>query len=62
MTNAAFEQLSAALSDRYRLEREVGAGGMATMLSYLDRDPRLDPLRTSARFAELLRRMNFQAN
>jgi hypothetical protein len=25
------ERLSAALSDRYRIERELGAGGMATV-------------------------------
>jgi Flp pilus assembly protein TadD len=149
MTTTAFERLSAALSDRYRLEREVGAGGMATvylsprtsattafqksiaiagrgpnrlaslghvlavsgrkaeaeevlkelakkgqsgpiqpymvalvlvglgrkdeaitmleqayrersaLLSYLDRDPRFDSLRTESRFTGLLRRMNF---
>jgi TolB-like protein/tetratricopeptide (TPR) repeat protein len=31
----------------------------ATLLSYLDRDPRFDALRAEARFAALLRRMNF---
>lgn len=31
MTAAVFERLSAALSGRYRMEREVGAGGMATV-------------------------------
>ncbi len=32
------EQLAAALADRYRVERELGAGGMATV--YLAHDPR----------------------
>jgi len=34
------ERLSAALADRYRIEREIGAGGMATV--YLARDLRHD--------------------
>lgn len=33
-------QLSAALGDRYRVEREIGAGGMATV--YLARDLKHD--------------------
>ena len=36
---AALDRLSAALSDRYTIERELGAGGMATV--YLARDLRL---------------------
>src|SRR5881397_1305613 len=35
---AAFDSLKAAMSDRYTLERELGAGGMATV--YLARDVR----------------------
>src|SRR5215208_2844930 len=35
-----FQRLRAALEDRYRLEREVGAGGMATV--YLAQDIRHD--------------------
>lgn len=34
----AFDHLKAALADRYILERELGAGGMAT--AYLAHDPR----------------------
>jgi serine/threonine protein kinase len=34
------ERLSAALSDRYRIERELGAGGMATV--YIAHDVRHD--------------------
>ena len=30
-TSARFTNLSAALADRYRIERELGAGGMATV-------------------------------
>ena len=33
-----FESLKAALADRYTLERELGAGGMATV--FLAHDPR----------------------
>lgn len=38
MTSAIIERLSAALADRYRLEKELGSGGMATV--YLARDLR----------------------
>jgi serine/threonine protein kinase len=34
------ERLKAALADRYRVERELGAGGMATV--YLARDLKYD--------------------
>jgi eukaryotic-like serine/threonine-protein kinase len=34
--SATMERLSAALADRYRIERELGAGGMATV--YLAQD------------------------
>jgi eukaryotic-like serine/threonine-protein kinase len=36
----AFDRLSAALADRYRIERELGAGGMATV--YLAEDLKHD--------------------
>ena len=35
-----FERLKAALTDRYAIEREIGAGGMATV--YLARDLKHD--------------------
>ena len=34
--NDAFDRLTAALADRYRIERELGQGGMATV--YLAQD------------------------
>ena len=40
MTDGRVERLSAALADRYRIERELGQGGMATV--YLARDLRHD--------------------
>ena len=38
--SGALAQLSAALADRYRIERELGAGGMATV--YLAQDLKHD--------------------
>ena len=40
MSSAEIERLNAALGDRYRIERELGVGGMATV--YLARDVRHD--------------------
>ncbi len=42
LTMLATERLSTALEDRYRIEREIGAGGMATV--YLARDVKHDRL------------------
>ncbi len=36
MTAGAFDRLKTALADRYKIEREVGSGGMATV--YLAQD------------------------
>jgi serine/threonine-protein kinase len=36
VTNKSIESLTAALADRYKIERELGAGGMATV--YLAED------------------------
>jgi len=44
MTDAR-ARLAGALSDRYQIERELGAGGMATV--YLAADPGLSVARTS---------------
>ena len=40
MTNSVSERLTAALADRYRIERELGQGGMATV--YLAQDLKHD--------------------
>ena len=40
MTSGTLDRLTAALSDRYRIERELGAGGMATV--YLSQDLKHD--------------------
>jgi len=42
LTSPVFERLTAALADRYRIERELGAGGMATV--YLAQDLKHDRL------------------
>ena len=39
-SSATLDRLSSALSDRYRIERELGAGGMATV--YLAHDLKHD--------------------
>ena len=39
----SFAPHGAALADRYRIERKLSAGGMATV--YLARDPKHDPAR-----------------
>jgi serine/threonine-protein kinase len=50
--STALSRLTAALSDRYRVEREVGAGGMA--LVYLAQDLRHDrPVAIKLLHAEL---------
>jgi serine/threonine protein kinase len=41
VSTAALERLAKALADRYRIERELGQGGMATV--YLARDLKHDP-------------------
>ena len=46
---SALERLNAALADRYRIERELGQGGMATV--YLAHDLRHDRDSTSDRTA-----------
>ena len=56
------DRLKTALADRYAIEREIGAGGMATV--YLAEDlkhhrkvavnPRWDPIREHPRFQPLL--------
>jgi serine/threonine-protein kinase len=46
-------------SDEALTMLERAYGERSTLLSYLDRDPRFDPLRASPRFSALLRRMNF---
>ena len=61
MTAAAPDRLVAALADRYRIDRELGAGGMATVFGAHDikhdRDVAIKVLRTE--LAESLGRERF---
>ena len=43
------EQLQSGLADRYRVERELGRGGMALTPRWLEIDPPFDPIRKHPR-------------
>ena len=50
-------RLTAALADRYRIERELGAGGMATVYRAEDLKHRRKVARREPRYQALLERM-----
>jgi len=48
MTNPIPERLATALADRYRIQRELGAGGMATVAAVLGAERFLTEIKTTA--------------
>ena len=55
-------RLTAALADRYRIERELGAGGMATVYLAQDLKHRRKVARHEPRYQALLERMGLPEN